>query len=64
MVILDTNIIIDHSRLQKVDDESRLMKIAREKPKAVLAISILSIQELYEGKGTEVAKKNNTSLRR
>lgn len=52
MVILDTNIIIDHLRLGGKQD-SQLMKIAKEKPKEVLAISLLSIQELYEGRSTQ-----------
>lgn len=51
MVILDTNIIIDHLRLRDKQD-SQLMKIAKEKPKEVLAISLLSVQELYEGHST------------
>lgn len=52
MVILDTNIIIDHLRLQKAGQDSELMKIARFKPKEVLALSIISVQELYEGRST------------
>lgn len=51
MVILDTNIIIDHLRSGE-NKESQLMKIAKEKPKEVLAISLITIQELYEGKST------------
>ena len=53
MVILDTNIIIDHLRLQKKGRDSELMKIARLKPKEVLALSMISVQELYEGQSTK-----------
>lgn len=51
MVVLDTNIIIDHLR-QKGDEDSHLMRIIKDYPDEVLAISIISIQELYEGKST------------
>ncbi|MDO8570753.1 MAG: PIN domain-containing protein [Candidatus Daviesbacteria bacterium] len=53
MVILDTNIIIDHLHLQKKGHDSELMKIARLKPKEVLALSMISVQELYEGQSTK-----------
>lgn len=53
MVVLDTNIIIDHLRLQKKGQDSELMKIARLKPKEVLALSMISVQELYEGQSTK-----------
>lgn len=56
MVILDTNIIIDHLRLQKKGQDSKLMEIARLKSKEVLAISMISIQELYEGQSTKDEK--------
>lgn len=51
MVVLDTNIIIDHLR-QKGDKDSHLMRIIKDYPGEVLAISVVSIQELYEGKST------------
>lgn len=62
MVVLDTNIIIDHLRLQKPKQDSQLMKIARKKPKEVLAISIISVQELYEGRSTQDAQKEQYLL--
>jgi len=52
MVVLDTNIIIDHLRLKDRTKDSALMKAARQNPKEVLGISIISIQELYEGQST------------
>ncbi|MFH2061881.1 MAG: PIN domain-containing protein [Candidatus Beckwithbacteria bacterium] len=53
MVVLDTNIIIDHLRQSK--KETFLLKIAKQYPKQILALSVISIQELYEGQST---KKN------
>jgi predicted nucleic acid-binding protein len=52
MVVLDTNIIIDHLRQSK-KKETHLTKIAKQKPKEELAISMVSVQELYEGKSTK-----------
>lgn len=51
MVIIDTNIIIDHLRCPK-NKISLLLKIARCKPKESLALSVVSVQELYEGLST------------
>lgn len=61
MVILDTNVIIDHLRQPKTK-ESYLVKIAKQKPKETLAISIISIQELYEGKSTKDEEKEQYLL--
>lgn len=57
MVVLDTNIIIDHLRLQQKQKDSHLMKIAKQKPKEVLALSLVSTQELYEGQSTKNAQE-------
>ena len=62
MVVLDTNIIIDHLRLQDRKKESKLLHIARQKPKEILAISIISIQELYEGRSTKDQEKEQYLL--
>jgi predicted nucleic acid-binding protein len=62
MVVLDTNVIIDHLRLQKTETESQLMHIARQKPKETLTISIISIQELYEGRSTKDDQKEQFLL--
>lgn len=51
MVILDTNIIIDHLR-QSPNKETLLKSIARKTRKEDLAISVITVQELYEGKST------------
>jgi predicted nucleic acid-binding protein len=61
MVVLDTNIIIDHLRLNGKQD-SLLMKIAKEKPKEVLAIAMISVQELYEGRSTQDNQKEQYLL--
>ncbi|OGG26052.1 hypothetical protein A2960_05870 [Candidatus Gottesmanbacteria bacterium RIFCSPLOWO2_01_FULL_39_12b] len=50
MVILDTSVIIDH--LRQPFNKSALVKIIRSHPKESLCISIISIQELYEGQST------------
>lgn len=61
MVILDTNIIIDHLRRPKTKD-SPLIKIAKQKPKETLVISMVSIQELYEGKSSKDEEKEQYLL--
>ncbi len=61
MVILDTNIIIDHLRQAK-NKESHLIGIAKQKPKETLAISMVTLQELYEGKSTKNDKKEQFLL--
>ena len=62
MVVLDTSVIIDHLRLQKAQAESRLMRFVRERPKESLALSMSSIQELYEGQSTRDAVKEQFLL--
>lgn len=61
MVILDTNIIIDHLRQPK-KKQSYLAKIAQQQPKQTLAMSMMSIQELYEGKSTKNKRKEEYLL--
>lgn len=60
MVILDTNIIIDH--LRKPSDESLLTKMTKNHSNETLGISVISIQELYEGKSTKDLTKENFML--
>lgn len=52
MVVLDTNIIIDHLR-QPQSKQTLLLSLAKNKPKETLALSVISIQELYEGQSTK-----------
>ncbi len=51
MVILDTNIIIDHLRLNSPED-SLFIKLLQKETTSELGISIISLQELYAGKST------------
>ncbi len=55
MVILDTNIIIDHLRQTGVK-RTAFIKIAREITRENLGISVVTIQELYEGMSTKNVK--------
>jgi len=61
MVILDTNIIIDHIRIPKKSD-SHFIKIAHLKPKETFALSVISIQELYAGKSSKEIEKEKDML--
>jgi len=61
MVIVDTNIIIDHVR-SAGDRETALMKIARTVGHEGMALSVISIQELYEGQSTREEKKEERLL--
>ena len=53
MVILDTNIIIDHLRTTSKSTQSHLVKLAKNHPKTSLALSVISVQELLEGQSTK-----------
>lgn len=61
MVILDTNIIIDHLR-QKPGTKTLLAKINDLEGKDYLAISAITIQELFEGKSTKDQQKTTELL--
>lgn len=61
MVILDTNIIIDHIRLPKKSD-SYFVKIVRLIPEEAFALSLISIQELYIGQSSKVIEKERDML--
>lgn len=50
MIVLDTNIIIDH--LRQKEGKSKLVVFSELRTNEELAISVISIQELYEGKST------------
>ncbi len=60
MVILDTNIIIDH--LRRPTGQSFLMRLVQNQSKQNLAISVISVQELYEGQSTKVREKEQFLL--
>lgn len=60
MVILDTSIIIDHLRRPK--SQSRLLKFATSNPKELLCLSVISLQELYEGQSTKISEREKDLL--
>jgi len=60
MVVLDTSIIIDH--LRQKNGETYLMELAEKSPKENLAISVITVQELYEGKSSADQKKEEYLL--
>jgi predicted nucleic acid-binding protein len=55
MVVLDTNIIIDHLR-QSPKKQTYLKKLVKKYNERNLFISIITIQEIYEGKN--IAEKD------
>jgi tRNA(fMet)-specific endonuclease VapC len=61
MVILDTNIIIEHLRLPPAK-KSLLLQIVNKYPKELLGLSIVSVQELYEGRSTRNEAKEKDLL--
>lgn len=61
MVILDTNIIIDHLR-QVPRRETHLKKLVKKYKERNLAISVITIQEIYEGKSTVEKEKEDKFL--
>jgi len=60
MILLDTSIIIDH--LRQKGKETFLLKLVRTHDSESLSLSILSIQELYEGKNTSIPEKETALL--
>lgn len=56
MVVLDTNIIIDHLR-QRLKSESLLDRLSAKMAKENLAIAVITVQELYEGRSTRKIKE-------
>lgn len=61
MVVLDTNIIIDHLR-QTDSSESLLIRVVKKMTKQNLALSVISIQEFYEGRSTKDQYKEKRLL--
>jgi len=58
MVILDTNIIIDHLR-QPEGADTAFRIISRQIAKEDLALSVVSVQELWEARSTREKKKED-----
>ena len=61
MVVLDTDILIDYIRRPKVDG-SYLVKLIKSELPHNLAISIITIQELYVGQSSKIAQKEQFFL--
>lgn len=62
MVVLDTSVIIDHLRQSNSNKETFLQKIAKKVSKQSIAISVITIQELYEGLSTRNSEKEQYLL--
>lgn len=60
-MILDTNIIIDHLRTP-TPRASLLQKLAKKLPREELALSVISVQELYEDQSTRSSQKEQALL--
>jgi predicted nucleic acid-binding protein len=64
MVILDTNIIIDHVRCSKKTEHlTILQQLVRAQPDQSQAVSTITIQELYEGQSSKDPDKERDLLR-
>lgn len=61
MVVLDTSIIIDHLR-QKAGADTRLLKAVQVRGMRDLALSVITVQELYRGESTRREKKEELLL--
>ncbi len=62
MVVVDTNIIIDHLRLPP-GSETHFLKILKLKPDDMFGISVISVQELYQGKTSLESPRENNILK-
>lgn len=60
--MIDTNILIDYIRRSNSTD-SYLVKLLKSKPSQEIAISIITIQELYVGQSSKTAEKEQFFLR-
>lgn len=60
MVILDTSIIIDH--LRQTGKKSFLQALIEKLPGETFALSVITIQELYEGQSTRDKDRENHLL--
>lgn len=61
MVILDTSVIIDHLRRPR-GAGTVLLTLAQKMPKEDLAISMVTVHELYEGRSTREKGKEDALL--
>ncbi|MBI2017737.1 PIN domain-containing protein [Candidatus Daviesbacteria bacterium] len=61
MVVLDTNIIIDH--LRQEDKLTYLVNFRQKFSNEKLAISVISIQELYEGQSSKDKERHRKLIK-
>ncbi|OGK16222.1 hypothetical protein A2690_03215 [Candidatus Roizmanbacteria bacterium RIFCSPHIGHO2_01_FULL_39_12b] len=61
MVILDTNIIIDHLR-QEPNKKTMLRRLVEKEGYKNLSLSLLSIQELFTGRSTQIDRMQTSLL--
>ncbi len=61
MVVIDTSIIIDHLR-QPFSQDTVFMKLVRRIQKEQLLLSVMTVQELFEGKSTKDSRKEEYLL--
>lgn len=62
MVVVDTNVIIDHLRQFLNNKNSVLIEFKKDNPGKKLAISVITVQELYEGRSTRDRLKEQQLL--
>ena len=60
MVVLDTNVVIDH--LRQPLEKSTLFRHLQKHHKDTICLSIISVQELFEGKSTRTPEKQKDLL--
>ncbi len=60
MVVLDTSVVIDH--LRQLGKTSLLLRLEKKFPKQSLAISMISLQELYGGESTREEEQEQLLL--
>ncbi len=60
MVIVDTSVIIDH--LRRSAEDSVLIKLFENHAGQIFAVSVVTVQELYEGRSTRDEMKENRLL--
>jgi predicted nucleic acid-binding protein len=63
MVIIDTNIVIDHIRQKDITKDTILIKLSKKFDKNTIAVSTITIAELFAGKSTRNINKETALLR-
>lgn len=60
MVIVDTSVLID--LLRQTEKKTLLVKFLEKDPQETLAVSVITVQELYEGKSTKDSQREQQVL--